>query len=92
MTIDSNWASVMTPDYVYVGIVKRDEFDRIALPATDHGAANPDRPLLTKTARDPSGCTVVFQHWYGPTPAERAAAEAAAQAVEQLRAGRKVLA
>ncbi|GKT21692.1 hypothetical protein [Acidovorax sp. SUPP3334] len=88
MPLDSNWASVMTPDYVYVGIVKREEFDRIALPETDHGAANPDRPLLTKTARDPSGCTVVFQHWYGPTLAERAAQAAAAEALTRLAAER----
>lgn len=82
--LDTNWASVMAPAYVYVGIVKREEFDRIALPVTDHGATNPDRPVLTKTARDPSGCTVVFQHWYGPTPAERAAEAAAAQALARI--------
>ena len=84
MAIESNWASVMTPDYVYVGIVKREEFDRIALPATDHGVNNPDRLVLTKTARDPSGCTVVFQHWYGPTPAQRAAEAAAEEALARM--------
>lgn len=78
--LTSNWATVMTAGYVYVGIVKHSEFDRIDLPATDHGIANPDRPVLTKTARDPSGCTVVFQHWYGPTTAERAVEAAEAKA------------
>lgn len=82
--LDTNWAQVMAPTHVFVGIVKRKDFDLIALPATDHGAANPDRPVITKTATAPSGCTVVFQHWYGPTPAERAAADAAAQALARI--------
>jgi len=84
MTIDSNWVSVMTPNYIYVGIAKREDFDRIGLPVGSTGSA--DKPVLCKTAQDANGCTVVFQHWYGPTPAERAAA----QAVELLRARRKV--
>lgn len=84
MTNESNWVSVLMPDYVYVGIVKREEFDRLALPVTDHGVTNPDRLVLTKTARDPSGCTIVFQHWYGPTPAQRAAEAAAAEALSRV--------
>lgn len=86
--LDTNWAQVMTSTHVFVGIVKRKDFDLIDLPATDHGAANPDRPVITKTANDPSGCTVVFQHWYGPTPAERAAEAAAAQALARITTAR----
>lgn len=82
--LSSNWATVMTANYVYVGIVKRSEFDRIDLPATDHGIADPERPVLTKTARDPSGVTVVFQHWYGPSPSERMAQDLADQALARV--------
>jgi hypothetical protein len=75
---NGNWVSVMTPTYVVVGIAERAEFDRIELPVTNHGG-HVGRAVLTKTARDAGGLTVVFQHWYGPTPAERLEAAAVAQ-------------
>lgn len=84
--LTSNWAQVMASTHVFVGIVKRKDFDAIALPATDHGATNPDRPVITKTARDPAGVQVIFQHWYGPSPAERAAEAAAAKALARITA------
>ena len=83
--LTENWAQIMAPTHVFVGIVKRSDFDNIALPAIDHGAADPNRPVLSKTARDPAGVQVIFQHWYGPTPAERAAEEAAAEALARVK-------
>ena len=81
--LDTNWAQVMASAYVVVGIVKRSDFDLIDLPAHDHGATDPNRPVITKKAKDPSGVQVVFQHWYGPTPAERAAEAEAAEALSR---------
>ena len=71
--MDQNWASVASPSYVYVGIVDRAEFDKLALPVIDHGTTNAARPLLTKTAYhgNDARVSICFQHWYGPTPAEQ---------------------
>lgn len=76
----ANFISVTTPHLVTALIAKRAEFDKIALPAIDHGQTNPNRPLLTKTAYhgNTGEMTVVFEHWYGLMPAERIAAEMAA--------------
>jgi hypothetical protein len=68
MNQERNWATVATPRTVYVGIVDRSEFDRIASPMTDHRlAAEPHnrRDVLTKTVEQHAalGVTVVFQHW-----------------------------
>lgn len=73
-----SWASVGTPTTVFVGVPKRAEFDKLALPVTDHGLrmrlnlhASPmqDQPcrLLTKE-HDAAGFTVIFQHWGWATP------------------------
>lgn len=73
-----NWLMVATPTTVYCGIASREDFDRIALPVQDHG---PGRPVLTKTATHEARLSVqvVFQHWYGPNPADQEAAEAIAR-------------
>lgn len=84
-----NWASVATPNTVFVGIVGREEFDQIALPARDMALILPDRPVLVKTAQMPDGFQVIFQHWYGPTPAAAAATRAANAALEDMRATAK---
>lgn len=80
MSTHENWLTVADAKTVYCGIASRDEFDLIALPAKDHGSAG--RPVLTKTVVHGvtgAGVTVVFQHWYGPSPAERAAEAALAR-------------
>lgn len=76
--MSSNWASIASPNLVFVGIVDRAEFDKLDLPAIDHGATNPEKPVLTKTAYhgNDGRVGVCFQHWYGPTPAERETAAA----------------
>jgi len=56
-------------DYIAIGdgklicilIAKRDEFDRIALPATDNGE-NDNGHVITKSL-DKGGVYIVFQHW-----------------------------
>lgn len=75
MTLD-DWVSVTLPDFIFVGIADRAAFDKIALPVTD--GAERDRAVLTKSMTG-NGVTVVFQHWYGPTEAERRAQEAVAR-------------
>lgn len=73
----TNFVSVNHPNMVTALIAKRAEFDKIALPAIDHGQTNPNRPLLTKTAYHGNGgeLTVVFEHWYGLMPSEALVAE-----------------
>ena len=46
---------------IYILIAKRDEFDRIVLPATDSGE-NDNGHVLTKSL-DQGGIYIVFQHW-----------------------------
>lgn len=46
---------------IYILIAKREEFDRIALPATDHGETE-NGHVLSKSI-DKDGLYVVFQHW-----------------------------
>lgn len=70
-TEGKNWAVVMTPTHVLVRVAARADFDRIALPAKDHGARDALLPVITKTATDPGGVRVVFEHWYGTTPMVR---------------------
>ncbi|MDW3683911.1 hypothetical protein RA280_19615 [Cupriavidus sp. CV2] len=66
MTSPRNWASVATPTCVFVGIVDRKEFDRLALPGKDHrqhiSESVPRRNVLSK-ALEADGVMVVFQHW-----------------------------
>lgn len=81
MSFDRNWASVIAPTLVYVGIVHRADFDKLALPQSDQGVDG-EKKLLTKRMEG-DGMTVIFQHWYGPTPAVQAANEA----VENARRG-----
>ncbi|MNT93763.1 hypothetical protein D3C72_2353120 [compost metagenome] len=51
---------------MFVGIADRAEFDRLALPATDHRHQKsehvPRRNVLTKSL-EAEGVMVVFQHW-----------------------------
>jgi len=70
----SNFVAITFPRFVYVGIARREEFDRLDLPVSDC-AANGGNPVLVKSMVD-AGVTVVFQHWYGPTPTEQAEEEA----------------
>lgn len=46
---------------IYILIGKRDEFDRIALPATDNGESE-NGHVITKTINY-RGVYIVFQHW-----------------------------
>lgn len=86
MKFDQNWVQVLGPTAIYVGIVDREEFDKIALPVRDAGANGGNKVLVKSMEQD--GVMVVFQHWYGPTPAEQAANEA----VERMRRGAGALA
>lgn len=66
--IKSNFVAVALPRFVYVGIAKREEFDRLDLPVSDCQESG-GNPVLVKSMVD-AGVTVVFQHWYGPTTTE----------------------
>lgn len=60
----SNWAAVATPRAVYVGLEDRAEFDKIALPATEHAPREDGERCVSKAVKDPaSGVMVIFQHW-----------------------------
>lgn len=85
-TPPSNWAAVATPTVVYVGIATREEFDQIALPVQDIALILPDHPVLVKTTATPEGFQVIFQYWYGPTPAAAAATKAANATLDAMRA------
>jgi hypothetical protein len=47
--------------YVFVGIAKRDDFDKIALPCVDHGQHD-NGHVLSKSLRA-DGVEIVFQYW-----------------------------
>ncbi len=46
---------------VFVGVAKRDEFDRLALPCLDHGE-NDSGHVLSKSL-EADGVRIVFQYW-----------------------------
>lgn len=52
---------VPSTDVVYVLVEDRESFDKIARPATDHGA-KPGGHCLSKTVEQ-DGVLVIFQHW-----------------------------
>ncbi len=62
MTTQRNWASITLPTVVFVGIADREEFERLALPATDHRKREVRRNVLTESL-EADGVMVVFQHW-----------------------------
>lgn len=49
------------PGLTYVLVAKREQFDLISLPLTDHGE-NDQGHVLSK-AMDKDGIYIVFQHW-----------------------------
>jgi hypothetical protein len=81
------FVSVATPTTVYVGIAKREDFDRIAAPCTDHGE-NDNGHVLTKKVGGfgADEVTVVFQHWIKQRTLEAWVADTEAQRAVQLTA------
>lgn len=63
MSASRNWAAVATPHAIYIGIVDRDEFERIALPANPVITHADGRSVVTKTLGKTTGVRVIFQHW-----------------------------
>ena len=76
----SDFVSVASPTIVYIGVEKREDFDKIAAPRQDHGP-NDDGHVLTKQVGGfKSGeVTVVFQHWIKQKTVEALIADSAAR-------------
>jgi hypothetical protein len=70
--------------YVFIGIDKRDEFDRIDAPVCDNGE-NQNGHVLTKSI-DNGVVTVVFQYWLKSRTYEAISADMAAERVARAAA------
>lgn len=57
----ADFVGVMDPRLIYVGVKRREDFDRIGTPAHDHGE-NDRGHVLTKVVEQ-DGVRVVFQYW-----------------------------
>lgn len=60
----SDFVGIAGPTLVYIGVAKREDFDKIAVPCHDHGEDDGGH-VLTKQVGDfkASEVTVIFQHW-----------------------------
>jgi hypothetical protein len=58
---ERNWVGIGDGRLIYILVAKRDEFDRIALPLTDHGVTENGHVLSKALEKD--GVYIVFQHW-----------------------------
>ena len=59
-----DFVSVITPTIVYVGIARREDFDKIAAPVKDSGEMAYGHVLTKTVGADPStGTCIIFQHW-----------------------------
>lgn len=88
------FVGVMGGNHVFVGMARRDDFDRIAAPVHDHGE-NERGHVLTKTVggHGSDEVTVVFQYWLKSLTvealmADREKAKAAAADVHREMEGR----
>ena len=59
--LDRDSVAIGDGKLIYLLIAKREEFDRIALPVTDHGE-NDRGHVITKSVNT-DGVYIVFQHW-----------------------------
>jgi hypothetical protein len=55
------YVGIIDPHFIYIGVSKRADFDKIALPMTDHGAER-GAHCLSKTLKA-DGVMVIFQYW-----------------------------
>lgn len=62
------FVGVSHPNFIYVGVGSRDDFDRIGVPAIDHGE-NDVGHVLTKSVEE-NGVRVIFQFWLKSLTAE----------------------
>lgn len=60
----SDFVGIAGPTLVYIGVARREDFDKIAVPCVDNGLTEQGH-VLTKTIGrfQAKEVTVVFQHW-----------------------------
>lgn len=75
-----DFVSIACPTMVYIGVEKREDFDKIAAPCHDRGP-NDSGHVLTKQVGGfkPGEVTVVFQHWIKQKTVEALIADSAAR-------------
>jgi isopentenyl phosphate kinase len=56
------YVGVLSPDFIFIGVAKRSDFDKIGLAMTDHGIGERGGHCLSK-ALESDGVRVIFQHW-----------------------------
>jgi hypothetical protein len=56
-----DFVGIVDPHWIYIGVGKREDFDKIAVPLVNHGE-NDRGYVLTKTVEQ-HGVQVVFQFW-----------------------------
>lgn len=59
---ERNHVSVVAPRCVYILLASREEFDKLDLPATDHGISEVHGGHVLSKSID-AGVYVIFQHW-----------------------------
>lgn len=77
------FVGVADPKVIYVGIEKREDFDKIAVALRDRGQ-NEHGHVLTKTVQNSDGVMVIFQYWLKSLTIKAIAAD-----LERLRAERE---
>jgi hypothetical protein len=81
----TDFVGIAGPTLVYIGVAKRADFDKLALPCADNGE-NADGHVLTKMVGEFKGSevTVIFQHWVKQKTIEAVLADSEARRASQL--------
>jgi hypothetical protein len=60
----TDFVGIAGPTLVYIGVAKREDFDKLAAPCVDHGQTRDGHVLTKQVGSFASGdVTVIFQHW-----------------------------
>jgi hypothetical protein len=69
-----DFIGVIDSHLILIGVAKREDFDKIAVPVIDHGADDCGHVLTKMVESGGSGVQVVFQYWLlsrNPAPMRR---------------------
>jgi hypothetical protein len=61
-----DFVRVVDSHLILIGVAKREDFDKIAVPGIDHGADDSGHVLTKMVESGGSGVQVVFQYWLLP--------------------------
>lgn len=76
----TDFVGIAGPTLVYIGVAKREDFDKIAAPCVDHGQSAHGHALTKQVGGlKASEVTVIFQHWLNQLTIDAMIADSKAQ-------------